>query len=146
MAKTATIGELQRLLERQKRRVRELQKRKTKLAKQIAGIDQQIAGLLGAPGPPRKVRRRRRRRGKSLEQFMVGVLNESPQPMSAAEIAEAVAKAGYRTSSKNLVSLVRQVCYRSDQIQAKERGRFVLAGEAKAPRAKPKTRKKAAKK
>jgi hypothetical protein len=146
MAKTATISELERLLNKQKKRMQELQKRKARLTAQIAKIDQQIGGLRGAPAPIRKVRRRRKRRGRSLEQVVVDVLKGSPQPKSAAEITEAVEKAGYRTSSKNLISLVRQVCYKSDQIQTKERGRFVLAGATAAPRARPKRKKKAARK
>jgi len=137
----SSISELERLLDVQRKRVAALQKGRDQLTAQIAGIDEQIASLVGKPTAPKKVRRRRRRRGKSLEQFVLEVLSQSPQPKTAAEITEAVIEAGYRTSSKKPVSMVRQVVYKNPQIQAKERGRFVVAGAPKAPRAGRKTKK-----
>jgi hypothetical protein len=140
-----SINDLERLLESQKKRVAALQRKRNQLTSQIAGIDEQIASLVGKPTAPKKVRRRRRRRGKSLEQFVLEVLSQSPQPKTAAEITEAVIKAGYRTSSKKPLSMVRQVCYKKPQIQTKERGKFVLASAPKAPGPRRK-KKKAAKK
>lgn len=135
MAKGTSIGELERLLEAQRKRVASLQKKRDQLVAQITKIDEEIAGLIGEPRAPRKARRRRRRRGKSLAQFVLEVLGQSPEPKSAAEIAEAAIGAGYQTSSKKPVALVRQVLYKNPQIQAKERGRFVLASAPEAPRA-----------
>jgi uncharacterized membrane protein YccC len=144
MVNATTITELERLLTKQKQRVQALQKRKERLAAQIQRIDKQIDSVLGKPPAPKPARRVRRRRkaGKSLQQAIVDVLSGSPQPKTAAEIAEAVQAAGYRSESKSFVSLVRQMCYRSDQIQTKERGKFVLGSAPKAP-ARAKKRKKA---
>ena len=145
MAKTATtISELERLLGKQKERLNLLQRKRDGLVSQIAGIDKQIESLLGKPAAAKRVRRRRRR-GKSLRQVVLEVLSKSPEPKTAAEIAEAVAKAGYKSRSKNPVSLVRQVCYGSDLIQTKERGKFVPASSTSPPRRVVKRRKAAAK-
>jgi succinylglutamate desuccinylase len=143
--KKRSISELERLLDMQKKRVAALQKQRDQLSSRITRLDEEIAVLLGKPKAPKEVsRRRRRRKGKSLAQFVVEVLSQSPQPKSAAEIAEAVIAAGYRTSSKKPVAVVRQILYKSPQIQVKERGRFVLTSQPEAPRAG--RRKKAAKK
>ncbi len=139
---SATINELERLLAKQKQRLEKLRKRKARLISQVARIDQQIDQLAGKPVAAAKApRRRRRKRGKSLQQYVVDVLRQSPEPKTAGEITDAVIAAGYRTSSKNPISLVRQVCYHSGQVKAKERGKFVLATASLAPRPRRRKRK-----
>jgi hypothetical protein len=49
--------------------------------------------------------------------------------MTTREIAEAVTKAGYRSSSKNFTALVRLFYYRSDELQRKSKGKFTVKGE-----------------
>ena len=61
-----------------------------------------------------------------LPQYVLEVLKASPSPMTAAEIADAVIKAGYRSSSKNFVGLVRRTCYLNSRIHTKERGKFTI--------------------
>ncbi len=133
MPKGATISELERLLGKQKHRLKSLQRKRDRLRSQAAKIDEEIESLLGKPAAPKKVRRRRRKGAKSLRQSILDVLAQSPEPKTAAEIAQAVAEAGYKSRSKSLVSLVRQVCYRSDEIQTKERGKFAPARPASPP-------------
>lgn len=146
MAREVTsINELERLLQRQKERVKLLRKRRDRLVSQIARTDKQIESLLGKPPLRRRVRRGKRG-AKSLQQFIVDVLKESPQPRTAAEIAEAVTQGGYRSKSKNLTSLVRQVCYKSNLIQTKERGKFAAAGASGPPRRRRKRKKAVAEK
>jgi uncharacterized coiled-coil protein SlyX len=139
-----SITELERLLAAKKKRLDALQKKKDRLTSLIAGIDNQIASLIGKTAAPRKGRRRPKK-GKSLRQSILDFLGQSPEPKSITEIAEAVTQTGYRSSSKNFVSLVRQVCYKSDAIQKVEKGRFALKGGSSSPRP-PRRAKKAASK
>jgi len=64
-----------------------------------------------------------------LPQYILEALKANPEPMTAAEIAEAVIKAGYRSSSKNFVGLVRRTCYLNKRIHTKERGKFAIKGK-----------------
>ena len=140
----ASITELERLLAAKKKRLEALGKRKDKLTSLIAGIDNQIASLIGKAAPARKIRRRVKKE-KTLRQSVVDFLSQSPEPKSVNEIADGVRQAGYSSSSKNFGSLVRQFCYKSDIIQKKERGKFALKTEADSPGPTPRKRKTARK-
>jgi poly-D-alanine transfer protein DltD len=153
MAEGKSIAELEQILAQQTKRLRELQaaaqERKNRLLSEIARVNEQIASIsreTEAPkkteGPkkteapkraaaPRKTRRPipRKKRPNALPQQIINVLKASPKPLSAAEIEEAVKKAGYQSSSKNFVGLVRRTCYLNKQIYAKERGRFAIKGK-----------------
>lgn len=133
-----SISELEKLLETQKKRLATLQERRDQLASQLTKVDGEIASLVGQAKAPVEARRPRRRGGKSLRQVILEALGKSAKPMSASELTEAVLAAGYRTTSKNPTALVRQIVYRDDRIAKKEAGRFVLAPESSAPKAKPK--------
>jgi len=124
-----TIAQLEQLLAKQENRLKELQKKRERLTSQIAKVDAQIASLNGtATAAPKKAARVRKRQGKSLRQHVVDVLKASSQPMTAKDITDAVSKAGYKSSSKDLVTLVRLTCYKSDEIQMKGRGKFAVKG------------------
>jgi len=130
---TKTIAELEQILAEQKKRLRELRakvrERRAHLMSEIANVNVELESVsqdFGAPTKPRVVRRRRAKR---LPQYIVDVLKGSPEPMTAAEIAGAVAKAGYRSSSKNFLFLVRRACYVNDLIDKKGRGKFTIKGK-----------------
>ncbi len=142
---TKTIADLERLLEGKRQRLEALQQRRDRLVGQVAKVDEQIRSLAGKATARREVRRRRRTGQKSLQSCVVDVLSQSAEPKTAAEIAEAVIAAGYRSSSKNPVALVRHVCYTTDRIETKERGKFVLASEPRARETGRKTKKSARK-
>jgi len=133
MAKTAkSVAELEQILADQKKRLRELQakvrERRDRLTSEIARVNAEIDSLLQELGTPTKPRVVRRRRANRLPQYILEVLKTSPEPMTAAEIADAVTKAGYRSSSKNFVGLVRRTCYLNSRIYTKERGKFTIKG------------------
>jgi len=127
------IAELEQILAGQKKRLRELQakvhERREHLMSEIARVNAEIDSLSQELGTPTKPRVVRRRRAKRLPQYILEVLKTSPEPMTAAEIAEAVTKAGYRSSSKNFQALVRRTCYLNDQIQRRGRGKFAVKGK-----------------
>ncbi len=126
---TMTIAQLEQLLTKQKNRLKELQEKKEKLGAQISRIDEEMASLKGtAAAAPKKARRAPKREGKSLREHVIEILKASPEPMNAREIAGAVKKAGYKSSSKNFVTLVRLFCYKSDELQRKGKGKFTVKG------------------
>lgn len=138
-----SISELEKLLETQKKRLAALQTRKEQLVSQLTKVDQDIASLAGeakaaAKAPVKAAKPRRVKGAKSLRQFIFDVLGQAAKPLSARELTEAVLAAGYRTTSKNPTALVRQIVYRDKRIGKKEAGRFILATQSPAPKAKPK--------
>jgi len=132
MTERKSIAELEQILVQQKKRLRELQaavqERRDRLMAEIAKVNEEIASLSQETGAPPKTPVVRRKRAKRLPQYILQVLKTSPEPMSAAEIADAVTKAGYRSSSKNFVGLVRRTCYLNSRIYTKERGKFTIKG------------------
>jgi hypothetical protein len=146
MPAVKSISELERLLNKKKARLKELQKRRDRLAAQLEKTDKEILSLAGKAAAQKKGVPRRRGGGpKGLEQTIVDVLTASPQPLTAAEIAEAARQTGYVSKSKDFVALVRQICYRSKKIQTKERGKFAVIAVPKNPRRPRKPKKAAAK-
>ena len=131
MAETKkTIAELEESLAQDRKRLRELQakiqERREQLMAEIAKVNEEIASLSQELGAPTKAPAVRKGRAKRLPQYVLEVLKTSPTPLTAKEIADAVTRAGYRSSSKNFVGLVRRTCYLNDRIRAKERGKFTV--------------------
>jgi septal ring factor EnvC (AmiA/AmiB activator) len=125
-----TIAELEETLAQEKKRLRELQakvqERRERLMAEIAKVNEEIASLSQELGAPTKAPAVRKGRAKRLPQYVLEVLKASPTPLTAKEIADAVTKAGYRSSSRNFVGLVRRTCYLNDRIRTKERGKFTV--------------------
>lgn len=131
MAETKkSIAELEETLARDKKYLRELhakiEERRKQLIEEIASVNEEIASLTREYGDPVKAPAVRRGRAKRLPQYILEVLKASPTPMTAKEIADAVTKAGYRSSSRNFVVLVRRTCHVTDRIRTKERGKFTV--------------------
>ena len=118
-----TIAELEETLAQEKKRLRELQakvqERRERLMAEIAKVNEEIASLSQELGAPTKAPAVREGRPKRLPQYVLEVLKASPNPLTAKEIADAVTKAGYRSSSRNFVGLVRRTCYLNDRIRTK---------------------------
>lgn len=125
-----SIAELERILAQQKKSLRELQEkvreRRERIGAEIAKVNEEIASLSQELGAPTKTPVVRKTRAKRLPQYILEVLEASPVPMGAAEIAAVVRKAGYYSASKNFVGLVRRTCYLNNQIHTKERGKFTI--------------------
>jgi phage shock protein A len=133
MAETKkTIAELEETLARDKKYLRELQakiqERRKQLMAEIAKVNEEIASLSQELGAPTTAPAVGKGRAKRLPQYILEVLKASSSPMSAADIADAVTKAGYHSSSRNFVGLVRRTCYLNSRIHTKERGKFAIRG------------------
>ena len=134
MAETKkTIAELEETLARDKKYLGELQakiqERRKQLMAEIAKANEEIVSLSQELGAPTKAPAVRKGRAKRLPQYVLEVLNASPTPLMAKEIADAVTKAGYHSSSRDFVGLVRRTCYLNSRIHTKERGRFAIKGK-----------------
>ena len=148
-ARTRTIRQLQRELNAKKRSLVALRRRRAKAAARLAAIEKEIAVLTGAgPGPKvgrkkkvarkrgrparkkraKKVARKRRRAtGKPLVAYMRQVLGKAPRGMRAGAIAAAVAKAGYKSFSKDFNAVVAKTLLAPKLFQRVSRGVYKLA-------------------
>lgn len=134
MAETKkTIAELEETLAQDKKYLRELhakiEERREQLIAEIAKVNKEIASLTQEYGPPAKAPAVGKGRAQRLPQYVLDVLKASPTPLTAAEIADGVTRAGYRSSSQNFVGLVRRTCYLNSRIHTKGRGKFAIKGK-----------------
>lgn len=122
---TVSTARLAEELKRRERDLSKLESRREKLAVQLAELDDQIAALAGAGGYGATARggvRRRPRNDKPLADALVEVLTGAT--MGVSEVAEAVQKAGYRTSSPNFRTIVNQTLLRDKRIKKIARGQY----------------------
>ena len=125
-----TIAQLEQHLEKRKALLNDLRKRHESLLAGIAEVNEQIASLMGSTtAAPEKAPPVERKAGKTLRESVLEVLKASPRPMTTREIAEAVTKAGYKSTSKNFVTLERLFCYKSDELQRKGKGKLGVKGK-----------------
>ncbi|MBK7403130.1 MAG: hypothetical protein IPJ41_00505 [Phycisphaerales bacterium] len=126
------------------RRSSELTQQREELATQLAALDAEIASVGASAGrAPKSGRRRagrpaktakqgarasgrkRPRNAESLEVALAKVLKG--KTMGVSEVATAVQKAGYKTSSPNFRTIVNQTLLRSELIKKTGRGAYTAA-------------------
>ncbi len=108
-----------------------IQKQLTALSGRLAAVEERLTSMTVPPPPeqPKEPKKRGRpggvaNNGRSLEDFIIEVLQNSNEPLSAKEVAELVLDAGYRTASKrNFVNIVLQALVRSPSIRRFTRGK-----------------------
>src|SRR5262245_7622454 len=133
-----------------------LAKRRSKLAKQLAALDAELADL-GADGAPRRGRppgrkpsrrgpgrpkgsknKRRAKRAKNpmslIEALVAGVRKGATGP--PAEAGVAAKRRGYKSSSPNFGMMVANALAKAPQFKKVGRGQYVLKGGGAAPKAK----------
>lgn len=132
--RNASAGELHAELQRRSRDLKTLESRRAALMEKIDAIDSEIAAINGALGvaPPRARRatgratsgggRRRPRNENSLEVALASTLKG--KTMGVSEVADAVQKAGYKTTSPNFRTIVNQTLIKSDLIKKTGRGQY----------------------
>jgi septal ring factor EnvC (AmiA/AmiB activator) len=131
--KTRSIQEIQKELEAKQKQVASLRAKRNKLSSQLATVEKQISRLTGgapakrAAKPRRgKKARRRRARGKPLVAYIEEVLAGHPKGMRAKDVAAAVAKAGYKSRSKDFYNIV-AATLRDKRFKRLSRGVYALA-------------------
>ncbi len=116
-----------------------LRDREAELMAELDDVRSQLAGLDVAPargrrrgggrGPGRPVGgrtgRKRPRNDANLETYLARVLKG--KTMGVTEVANAVKRAGYKTTSPNFRTIVNQTLIRSDKIKKLARGKYTAA-------------------
>ncbi|HUT61780.1 MAG TPA: hypothetical protein VNA25_28410 [Phycisphaerae bacterium] len=110
MPRIKTIGDLESELRAKRKSLSVLARRRQGLLAKLNAVDRQIASLAGgsargrAGGAGKRVGRRRS--GKSLVSYLQRLLKKVGKGMRAKDIAQAVVKAGYHSTSKNFYPIV----------------------------------------
>ena len=114
-----SIAELEAELNRRRKAVARLSRKRATIQRKLDAIDAEISRLGGSS---RRVGRARNER--SLSNMIHDVLQKGPTRV--ADIAAAVEKAGYRSSSPNFRSIVNQVLIKDRRFVAADRGVYQL--------------------
>lgn len=123
-----SLDDLQREMRRRQREVGKLAKKRDRLAGELEALDKEIASLGGSfsgggygTTTTGKVRRRPRNEA-SLGESLLGVLKN--KTMSVTEAAEAVQRAGYKTTSSSFRTIVNQTLIKDPRFKKVSRGKY----------------------
>lgn len=122
-----SVAELQREIRRREkivnRQLTKLIRRRDKLASQLVELDAEIVRH-GGKGAGRGSGRRRPRNDANLADALEGVLKNAT--MSVTEVAAAVQKAGYITTSPNFRTIVNQTLIKDSRFKRVGRGQYTV--------------------
>ena len=139
-----TVAELQEMLAAAAKEIKTLERDRAAHQKAIGAIDAQLATLRGTArrGRPAKVkvvkkkaavkkakkvkRRKLPRQAKPLREVVAQVLSASAKPMGPKAVAEAVRKTGYKSTSKNFVTVVNVALSKDPSIARVGKGQYTL--------------------
>ena len=117
--------ELQAELRRREKHVEALVRKRDKLAAELAEVEGQIREAGGAARTARHgTTRRRPQNAMNLADALAKLLRN--QTMTVTEIAEAVQKAGYKTSSSNFRIIVNQTLLKDPRFKRVGRGQYTV--------------------
>lgn len=126
MASELTVAQLERMLNTKRSMLDSLQKKRSKLGKQLETIDRRIAAIGGtvrdSEERPSKVKlkakvkarvkgRKRPRNEKTLLQVVTDVLQENKKGLVLGDLAKAVLATGYKSGSAHFPNTVYQCLY-----------------------------------
>lgn len=117
-----SVAELKKIIADRKSRVSELKKQRNKLVKQLRKLDAEIEKAGGSAGRRGGIRPRNEM---SLADAIAEAL-KSGKPMRVGDIADAVTKAGYKSSSPKFNAIVNQTLIKDKRFEATERGVYKL--------------------
>jgi hypothetical protein len=121
-----SVNQLQKLLRNRQNELTRLSKKRSKLQTRMHAIDRQIFALSGTGrGIGGWTGGGRARNEMSLVQTLEQVLS-SGKAMRVSDIAEAVERTGYRSTSPNFRSIVNQTLIKERQFTSPSRGMYVL--------------------
>lgn len=115
MASELTVAQLERLLERKRSRMNGLLKRREKLQKALAVVENRISTIGGVKREAgatkaRKVRKRPKNE-KSLYEVVMVVLGQNKKGLTLADLSKKVLDTGYKTNSAKFENTVYQCLY-----------------------------------
>lgn len=115
-----SVAELQAELSRRQKGASALNRRRERLLAKLAAVEAQIDAMGGAIGGAR----RRPRNEMSLVEALAKALNG--KTMSVTDVAQAVQRQGYRTSSPSFRTIVNQTLINSGKFKRVGRGQYTL--------------------
>lgn len=120
-----SVAELQRIIAERKSRVAELKKERRKLLKELTRVEREIERAGGSTGGRRSATSRPRNT-MSLAAAIAEVLKNG-KPLRVGEIADAVLKAGYKSTSPRFNAIVNQTLIKDKKrFEQVERGVYKL--------------------
>ncbi len=139
MPTTRSIADLRRELAAKESQMAKLRAQRDKVAKQLAGLDRQIAALGGEAAPARKPARKRApkdrtraaRSTRSLGDVLAEVLGNKGN-VKVAQAAKLALEAGYKSKSAQFGNIVSQTLSVDKRFKKISRGVYVLKGGEKA--------------
>ena len=123
-----SVDDLKAELQRRERELKKLQRRRQKVASQLADLDREIVslgGTAGASGAGRGGVRRRPRNPHSLADMLVRVFPKD-KPMKVADATAVVLKRGYKTTAENFGTIVNQTLIKDERFESVSRGFYRL--------------------
>lgn len=125
-----TVAQLERALERKRKTIQTLTKRRDRLAMALARVDTKLAAIGGTKatdGAKRKTRKRPKNE-KPLHEVVIAVLGKNKDGLTLADLSQKVLDTGYKTNAAKFENTVYQTLYNNqDKIEHdKENRRYVL--------------------
>jgi hypothetical protein len=118
-----SLGELERLLQKRRREVDSLTRKRTKIEKRLRALDEKIR-LASGTGPT--TRSGRARNELTLVEAIDGAFKGTAKPLKVGEIMERVLASGYQSTSANFRGIVNQTLIKGKQFYSSERGVYAL--------------------
>jgi hypothetical protein len=113
MPKEMTVSQLERMLERKRRKLDQLIQRRNRLRRELEQVEARIVATGGAAQDERKPRRGRKRpkNSKTLLAAVSEVLTQNKKGVSLKELAAKILEGGYKTASGNFENTIYQIIY-----------------------------------
>jgi hypothetical protein len=124
-----SIAQLEQILRTRRSERQRLERKRSKLQRQLDQLDTRINALGGGGGGGGGGGRNgggRVRNAKSLNEMIAGVLGKASKPMAVGDIAAAVRSGGYRSNSANFRSIVNQTLIKDKRFGSAARGMYQL--------------------
>jgi hypothetical protein len=118
-----SLGELERLLQKRRREVDSLTRKRTKIEKRLRALDEKIR-LASGTGPT--TRGGRARNELTLVEAIEGAFKGTAKPLKVGGIMERVLASGYQSTSANFRGIVNQTLIKGKQFYSSERGVYAL--------------------
>jgi hypothetical protein len=125
-----SIGDLQRLIEKRRKVINRLQRKRATLMKKVGALDDEIRGLGGSVsmggGGHVGGNGRRARNDRPLADVVVEVLQKAGGPLKVSDIADAVQSSGYRSNSANFRGIVNQLLIKDKRFTSPSRSLYQM--------------------
>jgi len=124
-----TVAELEQLLERKKRRLSSLHRKRDQIEHRLQTVQAKISRIQGLPERARAVKSvSRPKNERTLKEVVTELLGNSKKGLSLQDLSDKVLATGYQTTSTNFKNTLYQTLYHHDGIQLnKETGLYSLS-------------------